>query len=228
MNSAGELLKETIVKTKLAMQNPAFGIAQTSNCAGPLSGYKGLAEQGFAMAVFTSITQKLARNFLEGAVALGYKIQLQYPAKRSTDFQHVTRATIENESGTFVMETHYFDINGVSTERRKFDPLFRICSLNSVEHDISCNTAVFLVTLMQTEVKTCNTEESCVKESCVEETAQETPQEVPQEDTQEVPQEDMPEQAQESVEQESVEKECVEKEREYVKKGTRKTNTKKA
>ena len=228
MNSAGELLKETIVKTKLAMQNPAFGIEQTSNCAGPLSGYKGLAEQGFAMAVFTSITQKLARNFLEGAVALGYKIQLQYPAKRSTDFQHVTRATIENESGTFVMETHYFDINGVSTERRKFDPLFRICSLNSVEHDISCNTAVFLVTLMQTEVKTCNTEESCVKESCVEETAQETPQEVPQEDTQEVPQEDMPEQAQESVEQESVEKECVEKEREYVKKGTRKTNTKKA
>lgn len=228
MNSAGELLKETIVKTKLAMQNPAFGIAQTSNCAGPLSGYKELAERGFAMAVFTSITQKLARNFLEGAVVLGYKIQLQYPAKRSTDFQHVTRATIENESGTFVMETHYFDINGVSTERRKFDPLFRICSLNSVEHDISCNTAVFLVTLMQTEVKTCNTEESCVEESCVEETAQETPQEVPQEDTQEVPQEDMPEQAQESVEQESVEKECVEKEREYVKKGTRKTNTKKA
>lgn len=218
MNSAGELLKETIVKTKLAMQNPAFGIAQTSNCAGPLSGYKGLAEQGFAMAVFTSITQKLARNFLEGAVALGYKIQLQYPAKRSTDFQHVTRATIENESGTFVMETHYFDINGVSTERRKFDPLFRICSLNSVEHDISCNTAVFLVTLMQTEVKTCNTEESCV-----EETAQETPQEDVQEVPQEVVQEDMQEQAQESVEQE-----CVEKEREYVKKGARKTNTKKA
>ena len=206
MNSAGELLKETIVKTKLAMQNPAFGIAQPSNCAGPLSGYKELAERGFAMAVFTSITQKLARNFLEGAVALGYKIQLQYPAKRSTDFQHVTRATIENESGTFVMETHYFDINGVSTERRKFDPLFRICSLNSVEHDISCNTAVFLVTLMQTDIKTCNMEESCV---------QETPQEVPQED--------MPQQAQESVEQE-----CVEKEREYVKKGTRKTNTKKA
>ena len=214
MNSAGELLKETIVKTKLAMQNPAFGIAQTSNCAGPLSGYKELAERGFAMAVFTSITQKLARNFLEGAVALGYKIQLQYPAKRSTDFQHVTRATIENESGTFVMETHYFDINGVSTERRKFDPLFRICSLNSVEHDINCNTAVFLVTLMQTDVKTCNTEESCV---------QETPQEDPQEVPQEVPQEDMQEQAQESVEQE-----CVEKEREYVKKGTRKTNTKKA
>ena len=219
MNSAGELLKETIVKTKLAMQNPAFGIAQTSNCAGPLSGYKDLAERGFAMAVFTSITQKLARNFLEGAVALGYKIQLQYPAKRSTDFQHVTRATIENESGTFVMETHYFDINGVSTERRKFDPLFRICSLNSVEHDISCNTAVFLVTLMQTEVKTCNTEESC---------AQEIAQETPQEDPQEVVQEDMQEQAQESVEQESVEQECVEKEREYVKKGTRKTNTKKA
>lgn len=219
MNSAGELLKETIVKTKLAMQNPAFGIAHTSNCAGPLSGYKDLAERGFAMAVFTSITQKLARNFLEGAVALGYKIQLQYPAKRSTDFQHVTRATIENESGTFVMETHYFDINGVSTERRKFDPLFRICSLNSVEHDISCNTAVFLVTLMQTEVKTCNTEESCV---------QETSQETPQEDPQEVSQEDMQEQAQESVEQESVEQECVEKEREYVKKGTRKTNTKKA
>ena len=215
MNSAGELLKETIVKTKLAMQNPAFGIAQTSNCAGPLSGYKELAERGFAMAVFTSITQKLARNFLEGAVALGYKIQLQYPAKRSTDFQHVTRATIENESGTFVMETHYFDINGVSTERRKFDPLFRICSLNSVEHDISCNTAVFLVTLMQTEVKTCNTEESCV---------QETPQEVPQE----VVQEDMQEQAQECVEQESVEQECVEKEKEHVKKGARKTNTKKA
>lgn len=223
MNSAGELLKETIVKTKLAMQNPAFGIAQTSNCAGPLSGYKGLAEQGFAMAVFTSITQKLARNFLEGAVALGYKIQLQYPAKRSTDFQHVTRATIENESGTFVMETHYFDINGVSTERRKFDPLFRICSLNSVEHDISCNTAVFLVTLMQTEVKTCNTEESCVQE-----TAQETPQEDVQEVPQEVVQEDMSEQAQESVEQECVEQECVEKEREYVKKGARKTNTKKA
>lgn len=224
MNSAGELLKETIVKTKLAMQNPAFGIAQTSNCAGPLSGYKDLAERGFAMAVFTSITQKLARNFLEGAVALGYKIQLQYPAKRSTDFQHVTRATIENESGTFVMETHYFDINGVSTERRKFDPLFRICSLNSVEHDISCNTAVFLVTLMQTEVKTCNTEESCVEESCVQETPQEDSQEVPQE----VVQEDMQEQAQESVEQESVEQGCVEKEREYVKKGTRKTNTKKA
>lgn len=224
MNSAGELLKETIVKTKLAMQNPAFGIAHTSNCAGPLSGYKGLAEQGFAMAVFTSITQKLARNFLEGAVALGYKIQLQYPAKRSTDFQHVTRATIENENGTFVMETHYFDINGVSTERRKFDPLFRICSLNSVEHDISCNTAVFLVTLMQTEVKTCNTEESCVEESCVQETPQEVPQEVVQEDVQE----DTQEQAQECVEQESVEQECVEKEREYVKKGTRKTNTKKA
>lgn len=219
MNSAGELLKETIVKTKLAMQNPAFGIAQTSNCAGPLSGYKDLAERGFAMAVFTSITQKLARNFLEGAVALGYKIQLQYPAKRSTDFQHVTRATIENKSGTFVMETHYFDINGVSTERRKFDPLFRICSLNSVEHDISCNTAVFLVTLMQTEVKTCNMEESCV---------QETSQEVPQEVVQEVVQKDTQEQAQECVEQESVEQECVEKEREYVKKGARKTNTKKA
>lgn len=215
MNNAGELLKETIVKTKLAMQNPAFGIAQTSNCAGPLSGYKELAERGFAMAVFTSITQKLARNFLEGAVALGYKIQLQYPAKRSTDFQHVTRATIENESGTFVMETHYFDINGVSTERRKFDPLFRICSLNSVEHDISCNTAVFLVTLMQTDVKTCNMEESCVEET-------------PQETLQEVSQEDMQEQAQESVEQESVEQEPVEKEREYVKKGARKTNTKKA
>ena len=205
MNSAGELLKETIVKTKLAMQNPAFGIAQTSNCAGPLSGYKELAERGFAMAVFTSITQKLARNFLEGAVELGYKIQLQYPAKRSTDFQHVTRATIENENGTFVMETHYFDINGVSTERRKFDPLFRICSLNSVEHDISCNTAVFLVTLMQTDIKACNEEESCV---------QETPQETPQE----VPQGDIQEQAQESVE----------KERKHVKKATRKTNTKKA
>lgn len=215
MNSAGELLKETIVKTKLAMQNPAFGIAQVSNCAGPLIGYKELAERGFAMAVFTSITQKLARNFLEGAVELGYKIQLQYPAKRSTDFQHVTRATIENESGTFVMETHYFDIGGVSTERRKFDPLFRICSLNSVEHDISCNTAVFLVTLIQTSVKTCNKEESCV---------QETAQETPQETAQEVPQEDMPEQAQESVEAQ----EPVKKEREHVKKATRKTNTKKA
>lgn len=209
MNSAGQLLKETIVKTKLAMQNPAFGIAQVSNCAGPLIGYKELAERGFAMAVFTSITQKLARNFLEGAVELGYKIQLQYPAKRSTDFQHVTRATIENESGTFTMETHYFDIGGVSTERRKFDPLFRICSLNSVEHDISCNTAVFLVTLMQTSVK--NKEESCVQE-----TAQETAQEVPQED--------MQEQAQESVEAQ----EPVKKEREHVKKATRKTNTKKA